>query len=541
MGRCVDWGEVQRASKEKIVKYWHTEYFYPLLVAITLALVGKGYCATYYVDFDNGSNVNNGASVSTPWRSLPGTQNPLGGTSGWKVIQAGDIIYIKAGTTFSSLVGGYVLINNKWYGNGTSLNYISIQVSDTWGVGDVRMNGVGIPLPPWAGLVTIGARDYIEVKGTPQNTIIVNNCSARGFESYGTRDSHQVGIRVRYLKISGCSGDMAFNLSYSDNFEVRDCIMSDNRYLGFSVGGGSDQNCSGGKFYDCVAKNNGLAGTSGGSLHGFGLYGCTDMEYWRCTAYNNRRDGFDFGTTSNTNNVSVKLIDCTSYDNGEDGFALNGGPSGARTGYYVNCISYNNGGTGWNIYSGGVTGYIYHCLADGNNKNFVVYDEDATHDTVLYIKNSIALRPRGSYSLQIWSYRMGHTNGTKFYSDYNLWVQNGSESFAGINLYPAGSDSHFYNGTSKPTTWSRKGYLPDPNQADGNSGWGQNAAFVDQGNHDYHPTANSWTIGKGAYISSPVEAQTDRDGKLRPKHPTIGPYEYVGGLQAPKGLRIQKP
>ena len=92
------------------MKYFNgrRKYFVPLFFVITLAFVTKCYCASYYVDFDNGSNANDGTSVSTPWRSLPGTQNPAGGTVGWRVIQAGDSIYIRAGTTYDSTIATLV-------------------------------------------------------------------------------------------------------------------------------------------------------------------------------------------------------------------------------------------------------------------------------------------------------------------------------------------------------------------------------------------------------------------------------------------------
>ena len=90
----------------------------PLMFCILLFLA-EAHATTYYVDFDSGNNSNDGLSTDYAWRSLPGTQNPTGGSSGWAVIAAGDTIYIKAGTSYISSDGGYILINSTWYMNGT--------------------------------------------------------------------------------------------------------------------------------------------------------------------------------------------------------------------------------------------------------------------------------------------------------------------------------------------------------------------------------------------------------------------------------------
>ena len=409
----------------------------------------------------------------------------------------------------------------------TLSNYISIQISDTWGSGDVTINGTDVSIPQYWGLISINARNYIEVKGTSSNRLRIINSPQLAFMSQGTSGTHQLGIKLRYMDFDYSSGYSGLNFSYSDSFEVRDCTANHNQYVGFGIGGGSDQNCDNGKFYDCEAYHNGDSG--GGSVHGFGLYGCTNIEYWRCTSHSNHRDGFDFGTTSNTNNASAKLVDCTSYSNGEDGFAFNGGTAGQRTGYYINCISYDNGQSGFDFYSGGVTVYVYHCLAHNNHFNLISYDEDGSLDVNVYVKNSIFYKP--SNYCNIWEYDVDHEDGTKYYSDYNLWVQESSEYFAQIEDYPPDENYIFisYNGTTRPSNWNAEsyGWLPDTSQDDDNSGWNQDPAFVDVNNHDYHPTESSWTIGKGVYISDPIEAAIDKDGVARLNPPTIGPYEFV--------------
>lgn len=516
-----------------------------ITVIFWILIVGvESHAAIYFVDLDAGNDSNNGTSTSTPWLNLPGTRN-VGDTAylNTQSIAAGDTIYIKAGTTHNSSKGGRILIDSTYYNNGTSGNYISIQVSDTWGSGNVTINGTGITVPTYWGLISIYSRSYITIQGTSTNRLVVQNSSQMGLQATGTSGTHTTGLKLRYMDFNTNSGYSGCDFAWSNNFEVRDCTASFNQYKGFSSGADNDESCDSGKYYDCISHDNGQAGGSGASLHGFGLYAGTNMEYWRCEAYNNGRDGFDFGTTSNTNNVSVKVVNCLSHNNGEDGFALNGGPSGQRTGYYINCISYNNGAGGFMFYSGGVTAYVYHCLAASNSSNLQAYDEDTgSNDVVVYLKNTLLYKNTSLYG-NIRGYYSYHPLGTKFYMDYNMYNQLTAATFATIvenSVYYTFN----YNGPSRPTGWNHEAnaFLPNTSLDDDHSGWNQDPAFLNFTTHDFHPTSSSWSVGRGIYISDVVEAQTDKDGRPRSNPPTIGPYEYSSGRpNPPTALRIITP
>lgn len=76
-----------------------------VLLAATPAL-----SATYYVNYNSGSNSNDG-SQSAPWKECPGTVNATGSTSGWKVIPAGSTILFEAGQTWNRPLK----IDSNWF------------------------------------------------------------------------------------------------------------------------------------------------------------------------------------------------------------------------------------------------------------------------------------------------------------------------------------------------------------------------------------------------------------------------------------------
>ncbi len=89
--------------------------------------------AAYYVDVDNGSDSNDGASQTTAWAHLPGS---LGLTeAAWARLESGDTVCVKGGTTNS--VG--VKFSSAYYNGNT--NYDSVRIlsghlaSPPWGSG----------------------------------------------------------------------------------------------------------------------------------------------------------------------------------------------------------------------------------------------------------------------------------------------------------------------------------------------------------------------------------------------------------------------
>jgi hypothetical protein len=496
--------------------------------------------ATYYVDPATGSDSNAGTSQTAPWRTIPGTRTAT--DSGWlrtawggittsAKVSAGDVINIKAGTTVTSSTGGRLAIDSTYFNNGTAAAPIIIQVSTSWGSGNFTYDFTGITVPAYLAGIHVASRNYIQIKGASGRRFVVLDSGQLGVQAYGNGATHSLGIVFDYLEIGNSQG-FGLNMSYTDGFTVSNSLSHDNRRVGFVVGGANDENSNGGTLSDNEAYNNGIGSTD--LAHGFGLYGSTNITFIRDASHNNGRDGFDFGTTSNSNDSSATVIDSSSYDNGEDGFGTNGGTSGTPSNLstYINTVAFNNAQSGWNIYSG-ARSFLYNCIAHNNGSqsgyggNFMIYSEALVTTAVL--RNCIGYKPK-AYA-NVYSYNSGGL-ATTIDSDYNIFVPRSSnaEVFAET---PFGSAFTYTNKPSWSGPHDKVGIAYAPN-------------FVSVGTTSF--ASNNYRLASGTgsaanagvTITGSPASTNDRDGYVRANPPEIGMYEYVtgSGLAAPTNLLV---
>lgn len=92
-----------------------------IILILSALSLSRAPAATYYVDQTSGSDGNNGASASTPWKNCPG----MGAYAGSGILRPGDTVYFNRGGTWQVsgeqgiyLVGGVTYIGNSW-GTGT--------------------------------------------------------------------------------------------------------------------------------------------------------------------------------------------------------------------------------------------------------------------------------------------------------------------------------------------------------------------------------------------------------------------------------------
>jgi hypothetical protein len=505
------------------------------------------------VDPASGNDANSGTTQSGAWKTIPGTKTR--NASGWlrhawgsigssSKIKAGDTIFIRAGTTMSSSLGGHLVIDSTFYDNGTSNNPISIQVSPTWGSGSFTYDGAGMTVPTWYTLVMLQSRDYITFGGASANrSFVIKNISGSGvwgLISQGRSSQHQKGIRLAFLEVTG-SSFAGLGMAWTDDWVVSDSLAYNNANMGFSAGNMDDQTAVNGLFVDSKAYRNGASGSSSDLRHGFGVYGSRNISFLRCSAYENGRDGFDFGTTSNAASSSVVVIDSSAYDNGEDGYGTNGAYDRAgvtNSSTFVNSVAFNNGQAGWHIY-GGATAELYHVIAHHNGSqqnfggNYMIYSEKYGSDvytTRVTIRNSIGYKPKAHAN--VYSYNSAGTQ-THITSDFNIFVprNSNSETFAET---PWGNT---YSYTNRPT-WSgpndRIGieYEPSFTKIDTSS----------FGNNDYHITSpDDATIDSAAALGGISYSEKDRDGNDRKLLPDIGMYEFGAvqrNLAPPQNVRF---
>ena len=520
-------------------------YLQPIFILMLLvSLSGHlsvGLAKTYYVDPTTGNDKNPGTSRTAPWQTLPGTRQKSDQTwlrQAWgdrtsaQKFEPGDTIELKAGRTMQAAIGGRLVIDSTFYHNGTATAPITIRVSADWGNGHFTYNMAGMAVPAYDSMVLIRSRDYVHLRGANEERrfVVTDAPGDWAISVVGNRDRHQRGSRFEYIETrNGKKGGL--NISYADHWTVAHAISHDNGQIGFAVGEMDDKHADSGTFQDSTTYRNGLRGDSHGIRHGFGVYGGTNITFLRCISHDNGRDGFDFGTTSNSHDSSTAVINSAAYNNGEDGFATNGG-SGKNTTTYLNSIAYNNGQAGWHIYDG-VDATLYHTIAhhNGNQRsfggNFMIYSENLV--TTAIIRNSIGYKPK-SYA-NVYSY---NSRGLKTHidSDYNIFVPRSSNSEV-MSETPFGTSQTY----KSPPTWigphDKIGLKYDPD-----------FVHVGTGNftqNDYHlASPNGAAVNAGTALPHTIAVQ-DRDGQNRSGNVDIGLYQHnpsAPNLSPPTSLQL---
>jgi hypothetical protein len=108
------------------------------------------YATTYYVDFANGNDNNNGLTTTTAFKHAPGDPQATG-IADSRILQAGDIVQFKAGVAYK----GQVLLTRS----GTSTNQI-IYRGQGWGTGRATFNMENIRAYAFK-----GNADYVKISG----------------------------------------------------------------------------------------------------------------------------------------------------------------------------------------------------------------------------------------------------------------------------------------------------------------------------------------------------------------------------------------
>lgn len=508
--------------------------------------------AIYYVDPLGGNDANAGDTKITAWKTIPGMRtaddagflrNTWGSISPGNPIQAGDIIELKAGTSITSAIGGRLQIDASYYQNGTALSPIVIRVGNDWGNGFFTYDASGMSVPKYYPAVYIDRRDYIQIRGADSTRrLSIKNTAGGGWGIMAAGSGNkQLGIVLDYLELANNLYGGS-TISFSDEWIISNSISHDNGEIGFDTGGLSDSNANNGTYMNDEAYRNGVTVDVSGIAHGFGLYGSTNITFQSCSSHENGRDGFDFGTVTNTNSASATVIDSTSYNNGEDGFGNNGGTSGSQIFDFINDISFNNLNSGWHIYDGAKVG-IYQSIAHSNGSsnnpwwagNILTYAGEGFPPPIITLKNNIFYKPK---AFQIGSYRS--LGGIPVISsEHNLYVPRVSDSEPAFD-FPYGTQPSYAEKPLFIGDTDRLGVTADPE-------FESAANTTNLASNDYHLSfSNSPAFKSGALLTSlALDANLmnavgkDRDGKTRSIAPNIGPYEgYSSDLPAPSNLRI---
>ncbi len=513
-----------------------------LVVWGTLLLVPGGLsAATYYVDPLSGADSNTGLTRAQAWQHIPGTyKNDDSGfvaASGWVVINAGDTVRVRSGTTITNRL----LVSADWYRNGTSSAPVTIMRDSTWGTGAVTFDGTSQTLALFEPLVFVWQRNYVHIDGATPGGIVIQNSKARGFQGTGTSESSKMtGLSVANVKLFN-NVEFNVNVQRNDSFLFQNVEIDGNHqngpYSGGFMIGDNTYGCSNGTVADCESYNNGdVPGTSPGGTNtwiGFWATNSTNITFLGCVSHDNKGNGYDTGVVGSPPSVvtnNIKYVDCESYNN-SNGFSCNlDDITGTANFWYVNCISWTNG-AGWIIYQG-PSAHVYNCLTTGNAWGIYIDAPTFTHrSTVVDIKNTIFYRnDRTGYATYPWDLWTHHTESLALTSDYNDFEQGNQStciSWDGAEIF----EPYYYNSTDAPGSVTRNWYKNHRQDAHSVCSVDNRFAdFVNPAAHDYHLAAASSLIGKGVVINNQAipEVSKDFDGNARPSSGPwdIGPYQH---------------
>ena len=171
---------------------------------------------TYYVDFQNGSDSNNGLCTSTPFKHAPGDDNAQGNAAS-VILQPGNRVVFKGGVTYNGR------IDADWSGTeGSEIIYTSGHLESVpWGTERAIIDGTGITFSSGMGVISVGSSDYIIVRG-----LDVRNLPSDGSYSgkIGISSGEHIMIDNCLLHDGGGNGIMMYGVwdigSRSDDIRI---------------------------------------------------------------------------------------------------------------------------------------------------------------------------------------------------------------------------------------------------------------------------------------------------------------------------------
>ena len=400
--------------------------FRHILLAMCLSLFGllqQANATTYYVDFNNGSDANNGLTQGTAWLNIPGTQNVtntgvVSGATGWHSIAAGDTIKIKPGTTHDSSKGGLIKISSANYALGaTAANPITITTDQTWATGQAVINGTGTTVPSYWGLITVYGVPGVVIDGGVTNGIMVENSAYYNVLLYASSAGNTtVNWIVNNIQLynSRSAGIITVqNGGDTNNYKMSN-ITFNNINCDLTNGANDGEECIGVWDADNVVVKNSTASrgcnNSAGSCDGIHFGQVSHGLIDSCTVHDNWEQGIDISKDKKTtDNGYVTVRNCIAYNNFKDSYDTN---SGNHDIYFINNI-------GWKTFETSVGDANFEVYETGYNVFFINNTSVNSYDTgfgFYWFDNANAYLPSGTqsnYMMNNVSYLDGYGNGSR--------------------------------------------------------------------------------------------------------------------------------
>ncbi|MCD4811504.1 right-handed parallel beta-helix repeat-containing protein, partial [bacterium] len=320
-----------------------------IIILLSLANLNNVEAKTYYVDFDNGSDFNDGTSIITAWKNLPGTSTAASTnvhpctflSNSWPKINAGDIIKIKSGTIHDSTDGGRIHINSTYYNNGTSDQPIMIQRDPQWGTGTVVIDGAGLTVATYYAMLTIYKIDYIIIDGVVENGIKIQNSSEQGIFIY---DSGVNGSELRNLEIYNST---KINIKITSSDKTTPTYIGDITISDVEVHKTNTLNDAGSNIYITFAENLLVQDSTSYDTGGDGIHigSCRNVWILDNLVYNKvgaGEQGIDLSISGDykgrDDGYNITVRGNIAYDNYKMNFDHN---SGVHDVYYIHNVAYH--------------------------------------------------------------------------------------------------------------------------------------------------------------------------------------------------------
>ncbi len=353
-----------------------------------------------------GNDENNG-DLNSPWNTWQ---------KGFSSLKAGDTLYIRGGTYFSTGLpgGGY---------------FQSVYISGKLGTKEKPFKVFAYP----------GETPVLDLSNLTGNNrrfgINLVNCS----------HWHLKGLTVQNLRAYSPSLNTGFRNNNCRNITFEMCISRKNDGAGFAQSDGGDGN----NYINCDAHDNydplngGEAGD--GFIFGLNLDQSVITICRGCRSWNNSDDGFDtYG-----NEGTIKYYSCWAFDNG---YGTDGDGAGFKLGknnikplktpqrILVNCLAYNNKGIGFDLSEGDIQVLIFNSVGFNNLIGLIInkYCQPSS-----IIRNNISFKNTLQNSIK-----------AKIIQDHNSW--NGLNKVSELDFKSLSDD-----GMAGPR--NRDGKLPETN------------------------------------------------------------------------------
>lgn len=455
-----------------------------IIILCLLLFYSQCRAATYYIDYVDGSDSNNGTSKSTTWKHAPGMQGCTGNcaTKRNEGGAAGDQFILKGGVTWPNAVMPW----DWYYGDGTTAAPIYFGVDQTWYSGGSWsrpiLNAEGIKITPDSENVNNMMRVY-------GDGFIVDNIEFTGFAQL---DNTYGGL-------------LSFGTSSvsSQGIEIKNCY-----FHGWSHGGTATQNntvfvsCAQTltvniktQIHDCVWDGSDTAGDMGDAIVGsFGHFYRNYVSYIPNVNVSTNT-GYIWGNTFryigtvNTVNEScptVGCFDCTTHMNLDETY-------GIHYGFYNNLVEHAGGGAT----------LIYYPYPTGSTSifnNVIVNDSNQTMQL-----GALYMTAGNSFGYNIFNNTIQST-GTDGTINGGSGGGDGSKfSFAKIqNNHIVSSPISTSISMSAITTTTTQDHNLDQTAAQATS-----ANYISGSTYPYYPPVDGATVDTGTSLSSICSGLSD--------------------------------